>query len=51
MYLIYQAKIEYLDGVLDLTGYQKRSRILYYRYIQVFDANENDDLDYELKQN
>ncbi|CAF1540199.1 unnamed protein product [Adineta ricciae] len=49
--LLIQAKQEYLDGILDLTGYQKRLRILSYRYIQVFDANEKDDLDYEPKDN
>jgi hypothetical protein len=49
--LLIQAKREYLDGVLDLADYQKRMRKLSYRYIQVYDTSEKDDLDYEPKQN
>ena len=45
--LLIDAKKEYLDGVLDLAGYQKRLRILSYRYIHVFDSVEKDDADYE----
>lgn len=47
--LLIHAKNEYLAGTLDLTGYQKRLRVLSYRYIHVFDTNEKDDLDYEPK--
>ena len=49
--LLIYAKKEYLDGVLDLEGYQKRLRILSYRYIHVFDSVEKDDADYEPKPN
>jgi hypothetical protein len=44
--ILIQAKEEYLDGVLDLIGYQKRLRSFCYRYIKVFDATEKDDIDY-----
>ncbi|CAF1176701.1 unnamed protein product [Rotaria sp. Silwood1] len=49
--ILIQAKQEYLDGRLDLEGYQKRLRSLCYRYINVFDTYDKDDLDYEPKQN
>ena len=45
------AKQEYLNGQLDLNGYQKRLRSLGYRYIKVFDTTDKDDLDYEPKKN
>ncbi|CAF4041070.1 unnamed protein product [Rotaria sp. Silwood1] len=49
--ILIKAKQEYLDGVLNLSGYQKRLRSFYYRYINVFDTTDKDDLDYEPPQN
>jgi hypothetical protein len=47
--ILIQVKQEYLDGLLDLIGYQKRIRSFCYRYIKVFASAEKDDIDYEPK--
>ncbi|CAF1482423.1 unnamed protein product [Rotaria sordida] len=49
--ILIQAKQDYLDGLLDLKDYQQRLRSLGYRYINVFDTFDKDDLDYEPQQN
>jgi hypothetical protein len=43
--VLIQVKQEYLDGLLDLTGYQKRIRSFCYRDIKVFASAEKDDID------
>ncbi|CAF4269464.1 unnamed protein product [Rotaria sordida] len=48
--ILIQAKQEYLDGLLDLKDYQQRLRSLDYRYINVFDTFDKDNLDYERQQ-
>ena len=47
--ILVQVKQDYLDSLLNLNGYQKKLRSLGYRYIQVFDTSDKDDLDYEPK--
>ncbi|CAF4326786.1 unnamed protein product, partial [Rotaria sordida] len=48
--ILIQAKQDYLDGLLDLKDYQQRLRSLGYRYINVSDTFDKDDLDYEPQQ-
>ncbi|CAF3898817.1 unnamed protein product, partial [Rotaria sordida] len=48
--ILIQAKQDYSDGLLDLKYYQQRLRSLGYRYINVFDTFDKDDLDYEPQQ-
>ncbi|CAF4695801.1 unnamed protein product [Rotaria socialis] len=43
--ILIQAKEEYLNGSLDLSGYQRRLRPTFYRYIKLFDTTDKDDLD------
>ncbi|CAF4965504.1 unnamed protein product [Rotaria magnacalcarata] len=45
--ILIQAKEEYLNGLLDLSGYQRRLRPTFYRYIKLFDTTDKDDLDYQ----
>ncbi|CAF4619336.1 unnamed protein product, partial [Rotaria socialis] len=45
--ILIQAKEEYLNGSLDLGGYQRRLRPTFYRYIKLFDTTDKDDLDYQ----
>ena len=47
--ILVQAKEDYLNGLLDLDGYQKRLRSLCYRYIRVLDTSDKDDENYEPK--
>jgi hypothetical protein len=48
--ILVQAKQEYLDGLFDLYGYQKRLNSFCHRYIKVFATTDKDDLDYVPKQ-
>ena len=41
-HILVQAKEDYLNGLLDLYGYQKRLRSLCYRYIHALDASDKD---------
>jgi len=44
-----KAKQEYLNGLLDLNGYQNRLRSLCYQYIHVLDTTDKNDLGYKPK--
>ncbi len=49
-YVLVQEKQKYLDGLLDLCGYQKQTRSLCCQCIKVFYTIDKDDFDYVPKQ-